>query len=192
MKMKLAIAFAFAFATVKAQMPLLTATTALPASKATVATDGIEERLKPFDMPAGYTIREITDRRTLNGTSPLPPGFSLWDMVAYAAPENAEAGAYPDGGQYVFIPMETVDGGLLRYSLVDQTYVILAESKGPKNPTPATFDPNNDEFQRIDPSTFTPWGTVIFAEEATGTFYAPNTHIGISLNVRDPTHSQLM
>ena len=158
--MKLAIYFSFALAIADAQVhPILTATTAIPSSKLAVPINGLEENLKPFDVPAGYTISKIVDRFTLNATGVLPIGFGNWDMVAFAAPENTVPGLFPDGGRYVFIPFETGAGGILRYDLAYGTYMIIAQSNPlisnpnpalARNPNPATFDVNNDVFPAPD------------------------------------------
>lgn len=169
--MKFTLFFAFALAMAEAQMPILTALTALNQSKAGLPVGGILEATKPFDLPAGYTMREITDRFTLNTTAGglFPPGFSSFDMITYASPEYAEPGIWPDAGRYIFIPFETGAGGVLRYDVAFGTFLIFAQGNGgPRNPNPATFNILNDNFVAIDPCTFTPFRTVIWAEETTG------------------------
>jgi secreted PhoX family phosphatase len=153
-------------------IPDLTSKTALNASKVALPIGGVEENTIPFNTPAGYTYRKITDVRTLNSTGAWPRGFTNWDMVAYAAPEGALPGSYPNAERYLFIPMETSEGGLARYDTVDGTYLILARGNNsfPRNPNPATFDVTKDNFQSTDPATFTPFNTVLFAEETTGKF----------------------
>ena len=154
-------------------LPYLNATTALKASKAALPTGGTDENTAPFDMPAGYTYRKITDRKTLNASATFPRGFSDWDMLTYAAPENTVPGLYPNAGNFIFIPMESRGGGLLRYNTVDGSSLILArslsENTTARNPNSATFNVTTDTFVRIDPATFTPFNTVIFAEETTST-----------------------
>ena len=79
--------------------------------------------------------------------------------------------------------METVAGGILRYNTVDKSILILAQSNLslqdnfnllqnnlpiPRNIDPGTFNVTNDNFLAIDPATFTPFNTVLFAEELSG------------------------
>ena len=152
-------------------IPILTSATALKSSKATLPTGGTAENSAPYDVPVGYTFRKITDRFTLNATGTFPPGFSNWDMVTYAAPENTVPNLYPDAGKYIFVPFESGEGGLLRYNTVDGSILILAQGNAslPRSVNPATFDVTKDNFVAVDPSTFTPFNTVLFAEERTST-----------------------
>jgi Bacterial protein of unknown function (DUF839) len=151
-------------------IPILTSSTALNMSKATLPIGGSAENSAPFDVPAGYTYRKITDRRTLNATGTFPIGFANFDMITYAAPEGALPGLYPNAERFIFIPFETGAGGLLRYDTVNGSTLILAQGNAsiPRNVNPSTFDVTRDNFVSTDPSTFTPFNTVIFAEETTG------------------------
>ena len=151
-------------------IPILTSSTTLRTSKATLPIGGSAENSLPFDVPAGYTYRKITDRTTLNATGTFPIGFSNFDMITYAAPENSKPGQYPDAEKFIFVPFETGAGGLMRYNTVDGSILIFAQGKSTvsRNFIPATFDVNNDNFVSVDPSTFTPFNTVLFAEETTG------------------------
>jgi hypothetical protein len=172
--MKLTICLSFIIAIAEAQncfLPYLNASTALKASKAALPVGGIDENNFPYDVPAGYTYRKITDRKTLNSSGTFPIGFSNFDMITYAAPENTVPNLYPDAAKYIFIPFETGAGGIVRYNTVDGSYLILAQGNSsiPRNPNPLTFDITKDNFQSVDPSTFTPFNTVIWAEETTGT-----------------------
>jgi hypothetical protein len=174
--MKLAIYFSFTIAFTEAQkcfLPYLNATTAIKASKAALPVDGIEERTAPYDLPAGYSARKITDRRTFNSSGTFPLGFSNFDMLTYAAPENTIPNLYPDAANFIFVPFETGAGGILRYNTIDGSFLIFAQGNSsiPRNPNPLTFDITKDNFQSVDPSTFTPFNTVIWAEETTGMFY---------------------
>jgi hypothetical protein len=121
-------------------------------------------------MSTGYTYRKITDRQTLNRTGTLPPKFSNFDMITYAATENAKPGVFPDAEKFIFIPFETDTGGLLRYNTIDGSSLVLAQGipGKPRNFNPATFDVTNDNFVAVDPATFTPFNTLLFAEEAPG------------------------
>ena len=173
--MKITIIFSFALAAAEARfyLPYLNVTTSLKAPKATLPPGSVEENTVPFAVTAGYSYRKITDRNTLaNKTASFPSTFSDWDMVTYAAPENTIPGLYPDAGKFIFIPIESrTGGGLLRYNTEDGTAVILAQGNPAvqRNLNPAsTFDAANDNFVRIDPATFTPFNTVLFAEETDG------------------------
>ena len=170
--MKLTVLFSLLLTVAEAQrfFPYLNATTALKSSKVALPIGGIDENFAPFDMPAGYTLRKITDRKTLNASGTFPPGFGSWDMITYAAPENTVPNLYPNAAQYIFIPFETGAGGLLRYNTVDGSILILAQGNAsiPRSVNPATFDVTKDNFVAVDPSTFTPFNTVLFAEETTG------------------------
>lgn len=170
--MKFTLLLAFVLATAEAQMPILTALTALNQSKAGLPIGGSAENTKPFDLPAGYTMKEITDRFTLNTTAGglFPPGFGNWDMITYAAPEYAEPGIYPNAGRYVFIPFETGAGGILRYDVAYGTFLTFARGTGGvRNTNPAVpFDILNDNFVACDPATFTPFNTLLWGEETTG------------------------
>lgn len=166
--------FACAVLTIPAAsaVPPLDTGTAIPASKTGVSVGGIEENTKPFDLPPGYKQSKITDRDSLNLLG-LPPTFGKWDMVTFAAPENALPGEYPDAGDSVFIPAEVSNGaGVFRYDVATETFVTLMEGIGGGNPArnsdPNTFDPLNDEFTRLDPATYTPFNTVVTGEETTG------------------------
>jgi hypothetical protein len=173
--MKLTLIFSFVLATAKAQMPILNAATAVPRSKVGLPVNGLEERQKPFDLPAGYTMVNITNRFTLNASvapGVYPTGFSNWDMITYAAPENALPGLYPNAGRYIFIPFETGAGGILRYDVAYGTFLIFARGNGGTRTTnPSTWDVNNDNFVSCDPATFTPFNTLLWAEETTGTLH---------------------
>ena len=163
--MKIVVIFSLFLAVTEALsfFPSLNATTALNSSKATLLIGGAAENSVPFDVPAGYSLRKITDRKTLNSSGTFPPGF------AFAAPKNSEPGHYPDAEKFIFIPFETSAGGLLRYNTSDGTTLILAQgnSSVPRNFNPATFVVTKDNFISVDPATFTPFNTVLFAEETT-------------------------
>ena len=152
-------------------IPILTSSTTLKISKSGLQVGGADENSAPFDVPAGYMVRKITDRRTFNATGSFPIGLSNFDMITYAAPENSKPGLYPNAENFIFIPFETGAGGLLRYNTVNGSYLILAQGNSsiPRNYNPSTFDVTKDNFVAVDPSTFTPFNTVLFAEETTGT-----------------------
>jgi hypothetical protein len=74
----------------------LTQETALKESKEVLVVDSIKENTVPYDIP---------DRSTLNAAG-LPATFRHWDMISFAALEDAALGEYPDAANYIFIPME--------------------------------------------------------------------------------------
>lgn len=151
--------------------PTLTALTALNASKVGLPVNGAEENTKPYNLPAGYTQKKIVDRRTLLATGTFPTTFSTFDMITFAAPEGATVGAYPNAGQYIFIPPEVgAGGGVGRYNVVDGTFVPLLVGNGSRIrvANPANWTATNGDYTSTDPTTFTPWGTLLVAEETTG------------------------
>jgi hypothetical protein len=174
--MKLFIALSFIVASTNAQpngFYRLNAATALKASKPGLPVNGTDERTVPFNVATNLAYKRVTDRQTLTALGGFPPGFGAWDMVAFSAPEYAAPGEYPNANNNIFIPCETGLGGLFRYNTAAGTFSILAVSNESgtafgRNPDPATFNVSNDIFRSIDPSTYTPWNTVLFAEETTG------------------------
>jgi hypothetical protein len=106
---------------------------------------------------------KITDRTTLTGS--FGPGaggefqtsFGAWDMLDTDST-----------GRYVFLPFEVTGGaGLVRYDRQTGTPVTLMGGSGGVYDTDPTdgWDPLNDDFQRFDPNTYTPAGTLITGEE---------------------------
>lgn len=150
--------------------PPLSPGTALDGSKAGLPIGGVEEGRRPYDLPPGYKQTKITDRATLTPMG-LPGTFGNWDMVAFAAPEGAPAGAYPDAGNTVFIPAEVGSGaGVFRYELGTGSFatLLLGNASGIRTADPGAWDPLNDDYSRLDPATYTPWNTVLTGEETTG------------------------
>lgn len=130
------------------------------------------ENNNPFLLPPGFTQTKITDRNTLDALG-LPSTFGNWDMVSFAAPENIAGVASPDVVDTIFIPTEVSGGaGVIRYDVPSGTFVTLMEGVGGGNAArqqnPANFNSLNDEFTRLDASTYTPHNTVITGEETTG------------------------
>ncbi|MCB1909852.1 MAG: DUF839 domain-containing protein [Rhodocyclaceae bacterium] len=157
-------------ATSAGAVPPLARGTALEASKEPVSIG--TEMSRPFDLPPGYKQVKIIDRDTLTAQG-LPATFGNWDMVSFSAPENSAPGAYPDAGLSIFIPAEVGNGaGVFRYDVASGRFVTLMQGigggNGARNPDPASFDPLDDEFTRLDPATYTPFDTVVTGEETTG------------------------
>src|SRR5688572_33155016 len=46
--------------------------------------------------------------------------------------------------------------------------MLLGNESGERTADPGQFNPLDDDFARLDPATFTPWGTIITGEETTG------------------------
>jgi Bacterial protein of unknown function (DUF839) len=151
----------------------LTAATALNASKAALPVGGTDENTVPFNVAPNVAYRKIIDRKTFNSTGSFPFSFGDWDMATYAAPEGAVPGSYPAASEFIFIPAEVADGGgVFRYNVRNNTFALLAVGKGGgdvnRNRNPYTFDPLNEEYSRTDACTYTPFNTILIAEETTG------------------------
>lgn len=130
----------------------------LPASPATGATDPYEDSA-PFWAPNRVGQTRVVDRNTLNGQG-LPATFSLWDMSAIEP-----------SGRYIFTPSEVSSGGgVFRYDQQTGALAILMAGNPalPRSSDPSTWVATNDNFARLDPCTFTPFGTIITGEETTG------------------------
>lgn len=131
----------------------------LPASATVTAST---EATNPFVVPARITQTLITNRDTLVSAG-LTNTLTNWDMVAFS----------PDA-RYIFVPCENFGGGggLFRYDTQTSTFVEIftgnGQGPGARNNDPNTFDHTTDETAANDPSTWTPYGTVIFGEETTG------------------------
>jgi hypothetical protein len=151
----------------------LSPTTALSASKAALPVGGNDELTVPFNVAPNLAYKRITDRWTLNATGSFPATFGLWDMVTFAAPEDAKPGQYPAASENIFIPVEEGAGaGVFRYNVASKQFFLLAVGKGggdpARNTNPLTWNATNDEYTRIDPATYTPFNTLLIAEETTG------------------------
>lgn len=131
----------------------------LPASATnTTAT----ENSAPFVVPTRMTQTLVTNRNTLMAQG-LAPTLNNWDMVAF-----------DPSSRFIFVPCENFaqGAGLFRYDTQTGTFATLILGNGGGNAArtanPAVWNPANDEFTSMDPSTWTPWGTVIVGEETTG------------------------
>lgn len=131
----------------------------LPASAgSTTAT----EATAPFVIPTRMTQTLVTNRSTLLGQG-LAPTLNNWDMVAFDA-----------SSRYLFVPCENFaqGAGLFRYDTQTGAFATLMLGNGTGNAgrtaNPVGWNPATDEFTSMDPSTWTPWGSVIVGEETTG------------------------
>ena len=182
--MKVAIVFSFAFVVTDAKrlLPYLTAETALNASKATLPVGEVSENSAPFDMSAGYTFRKITDRVTLNTIEALPEGFNSFDMALRMPLQriiNLDCIRMQNSSssfrwkQQLVEYSDTIQKSILilarsNSSLQDNLTLLQNNLPIPRNIDPGTFNVTNDNFIAIDPATFTPFNTVLFAEELSG------------------------
>lgn len=98
-----------------------------------------------------FTQVTIADRATQNT---LVPGSNSgsWDMIT-----ANETG--PDAGRYLFMPFETGSGGVQRIDLWDNNY---------NTRTVTIVAPGTNGFVSADASRWTPWGTLLAAEESWG------------------------
>lgn len=131
----------------------------LPASAgSTTAT----ENTAPFVIPTRMTQTLITNRNTLLGQG-LAPTLNNWDMVAFDS-----------SSRFIFVPCENFaqGAGLFRYDTQTGAFATLLLGNGTGNAgrtaNPVGWNPATDEFTSMDPSTWTPWGSVICGEETTG------------------------
>jgi hypothetical protein len=117
------------------------------------------ESTSPFLVPARMVQTKVTDRNTLLAQG-LPNGFSQWDQMSF-----------DPTGRYIFEATEQNYGaGVFRYDQSTHAVVALMQGNGTnvRNPNPAAWSPANDDFRNCDPCLWTPWGTVVTAEEADG------------------------
>ena len=132
--------------TASGQLPFTPLSTSAAVNPTNVGED------QPFLLPGGFTQKVLVDQlKTF--TSGYTPGsvgggsrWGNWDMMTLN-----ETG--PEAGRYAFIPHEIDGQGVSRYDFLTNTMVNLV----PNNTI------NND---RLDPSRWTPWGTVIAADES--------------------------
>ncbi len=121
------------------------------------ATVPTNESTSPFLLPNGFTQTKVVDRNTANKDTDFAATFGNWDMIALD-PSN----------RYIFIPMEVGGGaGLVRYDSQTGDFVTALKGNNTRvfSSNPATWDAKNDDFVALDPATYTPYGTVITAEE---------------------------
>ncbi|KAA9133400.1 DUF839 domain-containing protein [Marinihelvus fidelis] len=135
--------------------------TPLTESASVTLPNSAEEASQPWVAPAGVTQAQLTSLAEVESAAGQSvvrvPGLgrnaSMFDMVAY-----------DPTGRYVFIPHETLVGaGVSRYDTVTDTTMVLfaGDLAGLEG------DWSND-YAAFDPSTFTPEGTLLLAEEWAG------------------------
>jgi secreted PhoX family phosphatase len=119
--------------------------------------DASKESTAPFSLPTGFTQTKIVDRNTANLDPDFAATFGNWDMVALS-PDN----------RYIFIPAEVGSGaGVSRYDTVTGDFVtgLKGDTTLTRSTNPATWNPTKDNYAAFDPATYTPYGTVLVAEE---------------------------
>ncbi len=117
------------------------------------------EGTAPFLVPTRMQQTPVTNYVTLRGLG-LPASFTNWDMSAFDSTSR-----------YVFIPAEVGAGaGVFRYDTVTKTFLTQLQGNGTgvRQANPAVWNPASDDYARLDPATYTPWGSVITGEETTG------------------------
>lgn len=132
-----------------------------------------DEDNAPFLLPAGFSQREIVDRATAELDADFAATFGNWDMVALD-PSN----------RFVFIPHEVGQGaGLTRYDTLTGDFVaaMTGDNSGSfstdRDAWNAAADGGNPgvasgafgDYGAFDPAEWTPYGTVLVAEEWSGT-----------------------
>lgn len=117
---------------------------------------------QPFDLPAGWTQTLVTDTNYMTSYfgGAYPSTFGNWDMIDF-----------DPTGNFIFIPQEVgVGGGLLRYDRTSGDAAILLQGNGSNvfESNPGAWSPTNDDFGGVDPALWTPFGSVLVAEEWAG------------------------
>lgn len=133
----------------------------LTESAAVTLPDSNEEIIAPWVVPAGVTQRTLTSMVEIEGdirqsvlrTPGAGTSGSMWDMVSFDR-----------SGKNIFIPHETPWGaGGSRYNIArDKNEVLFSGDSG------GMVEDWSSDWGAFDPSTYTPNGTVFFAEEWTG------------------------
>lgn len=136
--------------------------TPLTGSAPVTLPNSAEEINEPWVVPAGITQWNLTSLNEVESQAQqsvvrvpgLGTGASMFDMIAF-----------DDQGEFIFIPHETLVGaGVSRYDIAnDETTVIFNGDLGGLE-----GDWSND-WGAFDPSTWTPKGTLLLAEEWSGT-----------------------
>ncbi len=142
----------------------------LTQSSAVASPNHINELNSPWQVPAGLRYRNLTSMQEIeadfNQSVQRVPGVgtatTMFDMLAF-----------DPTGKYIFIPHETpVGAGVSRYSIEDDTNTLIfsgdQQGAGPDGSRSTRDDMWENDFGAFDPARWTPWGTVIAAEEWSG------------------------
>lgn len=105
-----------------------------------------------------------------------PTQTQRFDSGHYDMITTNESG--PDAGRYLFIPFETKQAGIQRFDLRTQSVVTLWAS-------PAAA-PALESYVAFDASRWTPWGSLLTAEEAWPQHAGAPSHYGRLLEVVNP------
>jgi uncharacterized protein len=133
----------------------------LTASAVVADPNSVAELTSPWIAPAGISQSVVTDMSQIEADATQSvvrvPGAgtsaSMWDMVSF-----------DDRGRFVFIPHETPFGaGVSRFDVKTGITEVLFAGNG----LGAQGDWSND-WAAFDPSTYTPHGTLLLAEEWAG------------------------
>lgn len=136
----------------------------LTQSTAVATPNHVNEINSPWQTPAGITQEPLTSMAEIEAeidqSVVRAPGAStsasMWDMIAF-----------DPTGRYLFIPHETPYGaGVSRYDLDEDRNVILFS--GDDSGIQGSDGTWANDFGAFDPARFTPYGTVIAAEEWSG------------------------
>lgn len=149
------------------------------------------ENTAPFVVPLRMTQTLVTNRNTLMAQG-LPTSLINWDMIAL-----------DPSSRYVFVPCENFGGGggVFRYDTQTGVATVIWHGNNAgvnnRNSNPATFNASTDETAANDPCSWTPWGTIVFGEEATGGRFfectnplSPNGPFNIVWHAKIPAVSQ--
>ncbi|MCB9316928.1 MAG: esterase-like activity of phytase family protein [Lewinellaceae bacterium] len=126
-------------------------------SNSAPATD---ENTSPFLLPNGFSQELIVNRQTADLDPDFVATFGNWDMIALD-PSN----------RYIFIPAEVGTGaGLGRYDTETGDFItaFAGDNSGNFETDPGWGACADEDFGALDPAVWTPWGTVITAEEWSG------------------------
>ncbi|MCB0572979.1 MAG: esterase-like activity of phytase family protein, partial [Saprospiraceae bacterium] len=119
-----------------------------------------DEDAAPFLLPNGFTQELIVNREKANQDADFVATFGNWDMVALD-PDN----------RFIFIPAETGTGaGLARYDTETGDFVtaLAGDNSGEFATDPGWAPCTNEDYGALDPAQWTPWGTILTAEEWSG------------------------
>lgn len=136
----------------------------LTQSSAVATPNHINELNSPWQTPAGISQSNLTSMAEIEAdmyqSVVRAPGAgtsaSMWDMISF-----------DPKGEYIFIPHETPFGaGVTRYNIAeDYAEVLFSGDNSGVRGVDGTWE---NDFGAFDPSTFTPYGTVLLGEEWSG------------------------
>ncbi len=133
----------------------------LTQSAVVAAPNAMAEIISPWQTPPGITQENLTSLSEAEGQA----GQSMLRVPGVGnIASMLDMSAYDDSGRYVFLPHETPFGaGASRYDTATDTVEIIFAG----DQAGANGDWSND-YAAFDPSTWTPKGTLMLAEEWSG------------------------